>query len=175
MRKEGTTPMRPLRFLLAGSTLAVLVLLTPAPAMAQAAHAALRDMTCTGIDAVGTDMPKGATLQLTLVDQDNGTTLARQAVTTSAAGTFETTVKAQLNKVAMLRLAVAGPDGKEIAFADHQMDKNMPMCNLPFTGTRGGTPLLVGGGGLVALGALALALALATRRARGPHSTERAA
>jgi hypothetical protein len=170
LRKVGTTTMRPLRFLLAGGALALLLL--PAPALAQTPHAALRDMTCTGIDAVGSDMPKGATLQLTLVDQDSGSTLARQAVRTSAAGTFKTTVKAQLNKVAMLRLAVAGPDGKEIAFADHQMDKNMPMCNLPFTGTRG-TPLLLGGGGLVALGALALALA--ARRARGPHSTERAA
>lgn len=164
--------MRPLRFLLAGGAMALL--LTPAPALAQTAHAALRDMTCTGIDAVGTDMPKRATLQLTLVDQDNNTTLARQTVTTTAAGTFKTTVAAQLNQVAMLRLAVAGPDGKEIAFADHEMDKTMPMCNLPFTGTRGGTPLFLGGGGLVVLGTLALVLA--ARRARKHASAgERAA
>lgn len=64
--------------------------------------------------------------------------------------------------------------GKEIAFADHEMDKSMPMCNLPFTGTRGGAPLLLGGGGLVVLGTLALVLA--THRARKQDSAgERAA
>ncbi len=166
-RKEGTTTMRPLRFLLAGGAMALLLM--PAAAVAQTTpHTALRDMTCTGIDAVGTDMPKSAALQLTLVDQDNNTTLARQTVTTSPAGTFKTTVPAQLNQVAALRLTVAGPDGGEIAFANHEMDKMAPMCNLPFTGTRGGTPLLLGGGGLVALGALTLLLA--TRRARKPGS-----
>jgi hypothetical protein len=66
--------MRPLRFPLAAGAMALL--LTPAPA--QTAHAALRGMTCTGIDAVGTDMPERATLQLTLVDQDNNTRRARK-------------------------------------------------------------------------------------------------
>jgi hypothetical protein len=162
-RKEGTTTMRPLRFLLAGGAMALLLM--PAAAVAQTTpHAALRDMTCTGINAVGTDMPKSATLRLTLVDQDSGGTLAQQTVTTTPAGTFNTTIQAQLNQVAGLRLTVAGPDGAEIAFADHEMDKTAPMCNLPFTGARGGTPLLLGGGGLVALGVLTLLLA--TRRAR---------
>jgi hypothetical protein len=162
-RKEGTTTMRPLRFLLAGCAMALLLM--PATALAQTTpHAALRDMTCTGIDAVGTDMPKSATLQLTLVDEDKDTPLAHQTVTTSPAGTFNTTVNAQLNQVARLRLAVAGQDGAEIAFANHEMDKMMPMCDLPFTGTRGGTPLLLGGSGLVLLGILTLILA--ARRAR---------
>jgi hypothetical protein len=163
--------MRPLRFLLAGAAMALLLL--PATALAQTPHAALNDMTCTGIDAVGADMPKSATLQLTLVDQDNNTTLAHQAVRTTPEGTFKTTVQAQLNQVAGLRLTVAGPDGNQIAFADHQMDKMAPMCNLPFTGTRGGTPLLLGGGGLVALGALSLILA--ARRARESRAAHRPA
>jgi hypothetical protein len=169
-RKEGTTTMRPLRFLLAGC--AMTLLLMPATALAQATpHAALRDMTCTGIDAVGTDMPKSATLQLTLIDEDKDNPLARQSVTTSPAGTFKTTVDAQLNQIARLRLVVTGQDGTQIAFANHEMDEMMPMCNLPFTGTRSGTPLLLGGGGLVALGALTLLLA--ARRARR-HGVERA-
>jgi hypothetical protein len=172
-RKEGTTTMRPLRFLLAGGAMALLLM--PATALAQTSpHAALRDMTCTGIDAVGTDMPKSATLRLTLVDQGNNTTLARQTVTTSQAGTFQTTVKAQLNMVASLRLVVAGQDGAEIAFANHEMDKTMPMCDLPFTGTRGGTPLLLGGGGMIALGALTLMLA-AHRARRHRNAGQRAA
>ncbi len=161
-RKEGTTTMRPLRFLLAGGAMALLLM--PATALAQTPHAALHDMTCTGIDAVGADMPKSATLELTLVDQDNNTTLAHQAVETTPEGTFNTTVQAQLNKVASLHLTVSAPDGTEIAFANHEMDKMAPMCDLPFTGTRGGTPLLFGSGGLLALGALSLMLA--TRHAR---------
>ncbi len=167
-RKEGTTTMRPLRFLLAGGAMALLLM--PAPALAQTPHAALHDMTCTGIDAVGTDMPKSAALQLTLIDQDNNVTLAHQTVRTSPAGTFETTIRVQLNRVAGLRLTVAGEDGTELAFANHEMDKMAPMCNLPFTGPRGGTPLLLGGGGLVALGALTLLLA--ARRARKAGGVE---
>jgi hypothetical protein len=150
--------MRPFRFLLAGGVAAMLLL--PTAALAQTTpRAALRDMTCTGIDAAGTDMPKSATLRLELVDEDNNATLARQVVTTSSAGTFKTTVRAQLNQVASIHLTVAGADGKQIAFADHAMDASMPMCSLPFTGASGSAPLLYGGVVLMALGALALALA----------------
>jgi hypothetical protein len=158
--------MRPLRFLLAGGTAALLLL--PTTALAQTPRAALRDMTCTGIDAAGTDMPKSATLRLELVDEDDHTTLARQNVTTSPTGTFKTTMQAQLNRVASIHLTVAGADGKQIAFADHAMDQTMPMCSLPFTGASGTTPLLYGGAGLMALGALALALATWRLRKRAP-------
>ena len=156
--------MRPLRFLLAGGTAALLLL--PATALAQTPRAALQDMICTGIDAAGTDMPKSATLRLELVDEDNNTTLARQSVTTSPAGTFKTTVRAQLNRVASIRLTVADAGGRQLAFADHAMDKTMPMCSLPFTGASSSTPLLYGGVVLMALGALALGLA--TWRLRKP-------
>jgi hypothetical protein len=149
--------MRPLRFLLAGGTAALLLL--PTAALAQTPRAALREMTCTGIDAAGTDMPKSASLRLELVDEDNHTTLARQNVTTSSAGTFNTTMQAQLNRVASIHLTVAGADGRQLAFADHSMDAAMPMCSLPFTGASGTTPLLYGGAGLMALGALMIALA----------------
>lgn len=156
-RKDGTTTMRPLRFLLAGGTAALLLL--PTAALAQTPRAALRDMTCTGIVAAGTDMPKRATLRLELVDEDNRTTLASQDVTTSPAGTFKTTMHAQLNRVASVRLTVASADGRQLAFADHAMDQEMPMCSLPFTGAPDSAPLLYGGIGLMALGGLAFALA----------------
>src|SRR6266568_3612866 len=121
--------------------------------------AVLPDMTCTGINAAGTDMPKSATLRLELVDEDNNTTLARQNVTTSPAGTFKTTVRAHLNQVASIRLTVATADGRQLAFADHAMDRDMPMCSLPFTGASDSTPLLYGSVALMALGAIAFALA----------------
>jgi hypothetical protein len=159
--------MRPLRFLLAGGTAALLLLL-PAAALAQTPRAALQDMTCSGVEAAGTDMPKNATLRLELVDEDNDTTLARQDVTTSPAGTFKTTIRATLNQVASVRLTVADAAGRQLAFADHAMDEAMPMCNLPFTGAGDSTPLLYGGVGLVALGSLALALATWRLRTRTP-------
>ena len=158
--------MRPLRLLLAGGTAALLLL--PTTALAQTPQAALHDMTCTGIDAAGTDMPKSATLRLELVDEDNHTTLARQDVTTSPAGTFQTTLRAQLNRIASVHLTVAGADGKQLAFADHAMDESMPMCSLPFTGGSSTSPLLYGGVGLMALGTLALALATWRFRKRAP-------
>jgi hypothetical protein len=149
--------MRPLRFLLAGGTAALLLL--PTDALAQAPRAALRDMTCNGVSASGTGMPKRATLRLQLVDEDDHTTLARQNVATSPAGTFNTEIRAQLNRVASIRLTVAATDGTQLAFADHAMDQTMPMCSLPSTGASEPTPLLYGAVALMALGALALALA----------------
>jgi hypothetical protein len=149
--------MRPLRFLLAGGTAALLLL--PTAALAQTPRAALTDMTCTGVDAAGTDMPRNTSLRLELVDEDNQTTLARQDVTSSSAGTFKTTMQAQLNRVASIHLTVAGADGRQLAFADHSMDATMPMCSLPFTGAGVTTSLLYGGAGLMALGALMIALA----------------
>src|SRR5262245_18737029 len=104
-REEGRKTMRPLRFLLAGSVTALLLLL-PTAALAQTPRAELRDMSCTGIKAAGTGMPERATLRLTLVDTDDNATLARQDVVTSAAGTFETTVSAQLNQVAGVHMTV---------------------------------------------------------------------
>jgi hypothetical protein len=157
MHGKDTTTMRPFRFLLAGITGALLLL--PTAALAQTPRAALRDMTCSGIHAAGTGMPRNARLRLELVDEDDHTTLARQQVTTSSAGTFQTTMQARLNRVASIHLTVAGADGRQLAFADHSMDASMPMCSLPFTGASGTAPLLYGGAGLMALGALMIALA----------------
>jgi hypothetical protein len=165
--------MRPLRFLLAGSVTPLLLLLLPTTALAQTPRAELRDMSCTGIQAAGTDLPERTTLRLTLVDTDDHATLARQDVVTSAAGTFETTVNAQLKQVAGVHMTVQGPGGEELAFADHGMDKTMPMCNLPFTGAGGTTPLLYSGIALVTLGGVAVSLA-AWRLRRAAPARQRA-
>ena len=157
--------MRPLRFLLAGC---VTALVLPTTALAQAPRAELRDMSCTGIQAAGTGMPERTTLRLTLVDTDDHATLARQDVVTSAAGTFEARVNAQLNQVAGVRMTVQGPGGEVLAFADHGMDETMPMCNLPFTGAGGATPLLQSGVALVTLGGVALSLAAWRLRRAAP-------
>jgi hypothetical protein len=123
-------------------------------------------MTCTGIGVVGAGLPKATPLTLTLVNRDNGATLARKTVRTSPDGGFATRIDARLNGVLKLRVLVAGPDGARIAFGDHTMAMGAAMCGLPFTGPpRGTAPLLAAGAGCVALGVLLLASA-ARRRSR---------
>jgi hypothetical protein len=131
------------------------------PAAASAAeskrHVGLHDMTCTSITAMGKGLAPNATMQLTLTNRDDGSTLAGQTVRTSAKGEFMTKLPARLNKVLSIRLTVSRPDGSEIAFADHVMAKGAAMCNLPFTGPSRTTALLVGGTAAIALGLVLLA------------------
>ena len=154
--------MRWSRFLLVGGVVAGLLLL-PSAASAAEIHVGIHSMTCNGILAHGDGMPRRAVLVLTVVDQDNGRTLARQQVRTSAKGDFLVPVKARLNMVLGVRLKVSRPDGSPVGFADHTMEKGAPMCDLPFTGPRQGVPLLALAAGLVGLGGLLLGL---TRRRR---------
>ncbi len=137
------------------------------PAAASAAeskrHIGLHDMTCTSIVAMGKGLAPNATLQLTLSNRDNGTTLAGQTVRTSAKGEFMAKLPARLNKVLSIRLTVSRPDGSKVAFADHVMAKGAPMCDLPFTGPSRTTALLLTGSVAVALG---LVLLVADRRLR---------
>jgi hypothetical protein len=157
--------MRWSRILAAGGLAAVLLL--PGAAVAEdERHVGLHDMACTGITAMGEGMPRGATLRLTLVDQDNGATLAQRTVRASAMGMFETRLPAQLNQVLGVRLLVSRTDGSRVGFADHVMAKGAAMCNLPFTGPARAAPLLALGAGSLALG-LALILAGSARDRRG--------
>jgi hypothetical protein len=149
--------MRWYRILLAGAVTAALLL--PTAAAAEGTRVTLDDMTCTGIGALGAGLPAGAAVQLTLVDRDNGKTLARKAVRTSSAGRFATRIDARLNQVLKLRVLVAGQDGKRIAFGDHEMAMGAAMCGLPFTGPRHAVPLLLAGGGSLAVGLLLLVAA----------------
>jgi hypothetical protein len=148
------------------------------PAAASAAeskrHVGLHDMTCTGITAMGKGLAPNATMQLTLTDRDDGSTLAGQTVRTSAKGEFMTKLPARLNQVLSIRLTVSRPDGSKIAFADHVMAKGAAMCNLPFTGPSRTTALLLSGTAAIALGLVLLASSAGhervparTRRPRG--------
>jgi len=139
------------------------------PAAASAAtperHVGLHDMTCTSIMAMGKGLAPNATLQLTLTDRDNGSTLAGQTVRTSARGDFMAKLPARLNKVLSIRLTVSRPDGSKIAFADHVMAKGAPMCDLPFTGPSRAVALLLTGTTAIALGLVLLASAAGYERA----------
>ena len=133
------------------------------PAAASAAeskrHIGLHDMTCTSITAMGKGLAPNASMQLTLTNRDNGSTLAGQTVRTSAKGEFMAKLPARLNKVLSIRLTVSRPDGTKIAFADHVMAKGAAMCNLPFTGPSRTASLLLAGTATLGLGLVLVATA----------------
>ena len=136
----------------------------PAAAVAaqeQQQHIGLHDMTCTSIMAMGKGLAKNASFNLTLRNQDNGSTLATKTVKSSEMGMFEARLPARLNQVLSVRLEVARPDGTKVGFADHVMAKGAAMCNLPFTGpSRAASMLLLGTGSL----GIGLVLVAATGR-----------
>ena len=139
----------------------------PAAAIAgqeQQQHIGLHDMTCTSIMAMGKGLAKNASFHLTLLNQDDGSTLATKTVESSEMGEFMTRLPARLNQVLSIRLEVAKPDGTKVGFADHVMAKGAAMCNLPFTGPSRAAPLLLIGTGSVGLGLLLVAAT--TRRDR---------
>ena len=155
--------MRWFRYLLAGGVVAATLLPTAADA-AGTEHLGLHDMTCGGIGAMGSGLPANAKLNLKLIDKGNGRTLATQTVTTSASGTFSTTVKARLNQVLGMRLVVSDARDMTLAFADHQVGSGMAMCTLPFTGSADHTmPLVTFGAVLLTLGAGLLVFGSHTR------------
>ena len=133
------------------------------PAAASAAeskrHIGLHDMTCTSITAMGKGLAPNASMQLTLTNRDNGSTLAGQTVRTSAKGEFMAKLPARLNKVLSIRLTVSRPDGSKVAFADHVMAKGAAMCNLPFTGPSRSASLLLAGTAALSLGLVLVATA----------------
>src|SRR4029450_9930233 len=94
------------------AVLGLLAALSP-PAAASAAEprqpGGLRDMTCTGITAMGKGLPADSAMQLTLTNRDDGSTLAGQTVRTSAKGAFMAKLPARLNKVLSIRLTVDTP------------------------------------------------------------------
>jgi hypothetical protein len=136
------------------------------PAAAAAAqehqqHIGLHDMTCTSITAMGEGLAKNASFNLTLRNQDNGSTLATKTVRSSEMGEFVTRLPARLNQVLSLRLEVARSDGTKVGFADHVMAKGAAMCNLPFTGPSRAAPMLLLGTASLGIG---LVLVAATGR-----------
>jgi hypothetical protein len=158
------TSMRLRRIVAVVGLAAALSLPAAASAAAPERHVGLHDMTCTSIMAMGKGLAPNATLQLTLTNRDNGSTLAGQTVRTSAKGDFMAKLPARLNKVLSIRLTVSRPDGSKIAFADHVMAKGAPMCDLPFTGPSRAVALLLTGTTAVALGLVLLASAAGYER-----------
>jgi hypothetical protein len=163
--------MRLCRFLAVLGLAAALSLPAAAAAQEHQQHIGLHDMTCTSIMAQGKGLARNASFRLTLIDQDDGSTLATKTVTSSEMGEFMTRLPARLNQVLSVRLVVARPDGTKLGFADHVMAKGAPMCNLPFTGPSR-TPLALIGTGSVGLGLL---LVVATRRPEGSGEPRRGA
>ena len=164
--------MRSLKLVLAGSALATRLLL-PSDAAADPQFF-LEEMSCSGIGAVGEGLPAGAPLELTLIDKDNGSVLATQALTASAKGGFQARFKANLNEVLGIRLVVATKAGRRVGFTEHQMRAGHAMCSLPaggglpYTGTPERTPVVLGlGAGLLGAGAgLVVLFASRGRRVR---------
>jgi hypothetical protein len=143
----------------------------PAAASAeQKQHIGLHDMTCTSIMAMGKGLSKNASMQLTLVNRDNGSTLAGETVRTSAEGEFMVKLPARLNRVLSIRLTVSRADGTRVGFADHVMAKGAAMCDLPFTGPSRTASLLLA----AATAAIGLGLALVTVGARRERAVARA-
>jgi hypothetical protein len=155
--------MRLCRILVILGLAAALSLPAAAAADERKQHIGLHDMTCTSIMAMGKGLSSNASMQLELVDRDNGGTLAGQTVRTSAKGEFRVKLPARLNEVLSIRLTVSRPDGTTVGYADHRMAKGAPMCNLPFTGPARTASLLLAG---AALGLGLLLLAVAARRDR---------
>jgi RecA/RadA recombinase len=152
--------MRPSRVLAVLGLAAALSLPAAAAAAQQGRqHVGLHDMTCTSIAAQGEGLAKNATFDLTLVNQDDGSTLATRSVRSSEMGDFMVRLPARLNQVLSLRLVVARPDGTKVAFADHVMAKGAAMCNLPFTGPSRAATLLLVGAGAVGFGLLLVVVA----------------
>jgi hypothetical protein len=152
------TSMRPSRVLAVLGLAAALSLPAAAAAAQQGKqHVGLHDMTCTSIMAQGEGLAKNASFDLTLVNQEDGRTLAARSVRSSEMGDFMVKLPARLNQVLSLRLVVARPDGTKVAFADHVMAKGAAMCNLPFTGPSRAATLLLVGTGSVGLGLLLVA------------------
>ena len=156
--------MRLCRILAILGLAAALSLPTAASADEQKQHIGLHDMTCTSIMAMGKGLSRNATMQLRLVNRDDGSTLAGQTVRTSAKGEFMVKLPARLNQVLSIRLTVSRPDGSKVAFADHVMAKGAPMCDLPFTGPSRTTALLLTGSAAIALGLVLLASAAGYER-----------
>jgi hypothetical protein len=158
--------MRLCRILAILGLAAALSLPTAASAAEHKQHIGLHDMTCTSIMAMGKGLARHSSMRLTLVNREDGSTLAGQTVRTSGKGQFMVKLPARLNQVLSIRLTVTRADGTRVGFADHVMAKGAPMCHLPFTGPTRTVSLLLGGSAALGLGLLLVAAS--HRRERTP-------
>jgi hypothetical protein len=143
------------RLTLLGAGTALLVMLVAGPSSAESAIQ-ITGMTCSTLKATGTGLPANASLDLSIVNQDNGQVLHNLTAATDAKGSFQVAAKVPTVGVEDIRLLVAGPDGAQIGFADHAMAAGHAMCPLPSTGPGNELPQLAVAAGMLALGAALL-------------------
>jgi hypothetical protein len=142
------------RLTLLGAGTALLVMLVAGPSSAETAIQ-ITGMTCSTLKATGTGLPANASLDLSIVNQDNGQVLRNLTAATDAKGSFQVAAKVPTAGVEDIRLLVAGPDGAQIGFADHAMAAGHAMCPLPSTGP-GHELLQLAAAAMLALGAALL-------------------
>jgi hypothetical protein len=143
------------RLTLLGAGTALLVMLVAGRSSAESAIQ-ITGMTCSTLKATGTGLPANASLDLSIVNQDNGQVLRNLTTATDAKGSFQVAAKVPTAGVEDIRLLVAGPDGARIGFADHAMAAGHAMCPLPTTGPGHDLPQLAVAAGMLALGAALL-------------------
>jgi hypothetical protein len=143
------------RLPLLGAGTALLVMLVAGPSSAQTAIQ-ITGMTCSTLQATGTGLPANASLDLRIVNQDNGQVLRKLTAATDARGSFQVAAKVPTVGVEDVRLLVTGPDGAPIGFADHAMAAGHAMCPLPSTGPVHELLQLAVAAGMLALGAALL-------------------
>jgi hypothetical protein len=143
------------RLTLLGAGTALLVMLVAGRSSAESAIQ-ITGMTCSTLKATGTGLPGNASLDLSIVNQDNGQVLRNLTAATDAKGSFQVAAKVPTVGVEDIRLLVAGPDGAQIGFADHAMAAGHAMCPLPSTGPGNELPQLAVAAGMLALGAALL-------------------
>jgi hypothetical protein len=130
---------------------ALLAVAQPATAVT---YVGLHDLTCAGATTEGTGMPKGARLEVALVDPPSGRTLSRGQVTTSASGTFEWPAKVSLSGMREVRAEVRRPgQAKPLAWVEHSLAR---ACPLATTGPNRNLPLVGVGVSSLTLGVLVL-------------------
>jgi hypothetical protein len=141
---------------------ALLVVARPAGATT---YVGLHDLTCGGATTEGTGMPKGTSLQVTLVDPASDRTLSRGQVTTSGSGGFEWRAKVSLSGMRELRAEVRRPgQAQPLAWVEQSLAR---ACPLAWTGPNRTLPLVGVGVSSFTLGVLVLiAFAYQGRHAR---------
>jgi hypothetical protein len=130
---------------------ALLALARPA---AGVTYVGLHDLTCDGATTEGSGMPKGAGLEVALVDPASERTLSRGRVTTSAAGAFEWRADVSLSGMRQVRAVVNRPgQAKPLAWVEHSLARACPLAG---TGPNRSLPLIGVGVSSFVLGVLLL-------------------
>jgi hypothetical protein len=109
------------------TSLALLLVARPAGAVT---YVGLHDLTCDGATTEGTGMPKGARLEVALVDPVSDRTLARGKVTTSASGAFGWRAAVSLSGLRQVQAVVRRPgQAKPLAWVEQSLARACPLAS----------------------------------------------